>query len=47
MTPNEIERMINDKIRLHEIRVGIISGIVGGLVTFGIIHAIWILKTQI
>jgi len=47
MNLEEIEKLIDKKIRLHEIRVAIISGIVGGLFTFGIIHAIWILKNQI
>lgn len=47
MNQNQIEKLIDDKIRSHEIRVGIISGIIGALFTFGIIHAVWILKNQI
>jgi hypothetical protein len=43
----EIEQLIDQKIKSHEIRVGIISGIIGALFTFGIIHAVWILKNQI
>ena len=44
MTPEEIEKLINDKIRSHEIRVGWISGIIGALFVFGIIHSIWLIK---
>jgi hypothetical protein len=47
MNIDDIEELINEKIRHHEYRVGIISGIIGALFTFGIIHAIWILKNQI
>ena len=47
MNKIEIEDLINQKIRSHEIRVGIISGIVGALFIFGIIHAVWLLKNQI
>lgn len=44
MNREEIEKMIDDKIRNHEIRVGWISGVIGALFTFGIIHAIWLIK---
>ncbi len=44
MNRDEIEKLIDDKIRNHEIRVGWISGIIGALFTFGIIHAIWLIK---
>ena len=47
MNQTEIEKLIDDKIKSHEIRVGMISGIIGALFTFGIIHAVWILKNQI
>jgi hypothetical protein len=47
MNEIEIEKLIDDKIKSHEIRVGLISGIIGALFTFGIIHAVWILKNQI
>jgi hypothetical protein len=47
MNELEVEELINKKIKSHEIRVGIISGIIGALFTFGIIHSIWILKNQI
>jgi hypothetical protein len=36
----EIESLIDSKIRLHEFRVALISGIVGGVVIAGIFHAI-------
>lgn len=44
MLEKEIETLIDTKIRQHEIRVGIISGIIGALFTFGMIHAVWLLK---
>lgn len=47
MNKIEIEDLINQKIRSHEIRVGVISGLIGSFFIFGIIHAVWLLKTQI
>jgi hypothetical protein len=47
MTPEEIENLIDRKIKSHEIRVGWISGIIGALFTFGIVHAIWIIKENL
>ena len=47
MNRDEIEKLIDDKIKNHEIRVGWISGIVGALFTFGIIHSIWSIKESI
>jgi hypothetical protein len=47
MTENQIQQMIDDAIRDHEIRVGWISGIIGALFTFGIVHAIWLIKIWI
>lgn len=44
MSPEEIEKLIDDKIRSHEIRVGWISGIIGALFVFGMIHSIWLIK---
>jgi hypothetical protein len=44
MNRDEIETLINDKIRSHEIRVGWISGLIGVLFTFGIMHSIWLIK---
>jgi hypothetical protein len=40
MDQQEIESLIDSKIRSHEIRVAVISGIVGGAVIAGIFHAI-------
>jgi hypothetical protein len=40
MTPEEIESLIDSKIRLHETRVAVISGIVGGAIIVGIFHAV-------
>jgi hypothetical protein len=40
----EIQKMIDDAIKHHEIRVGWISGVIGALFTFGIIHAIWLIQ---
>lgn len=47
MLQKEIEDLIDKKIKEHEIRVGIISGIIGALFTFGIIHSVWLLKNSI
>jgi hypothetical protein len=47
MTEKQIKQMIDDAIRDHEIRVGWISGIIGALFTFGIVHAIWLIKIWI
>jgi hypothetical protein len=47
MTPHEIEQLIDHKIRIHETRVGWISGVIGALFTFGIIHSIWLIRQWI
>ena len=44
MKPEEIEKLIDLKIRSHEIRVGWISGIIGVFFVFGMIHSIWLIK---
>lgn len=46
MNREDIEALINLKIREHEVRVGIISGIFGALFMFGITHAVWLLKNE-
>ena len=47
MNKEEIEKLIDDKIKFHEIKVGIISGIIGIFFVFGIVHAIWLMKNAI
>ncbi len=44
MDREEIQQMIDDAIKHHEIRVDWISGVIGALFTFGIIHAIWLIQ---
>ena len=39
--------IVDKKIKEHEIRVGWISGIIGVLFVFGIIHSIWLIKSWI
>mgnify|MGYP006266235675 CR=1 FL=1 len=40
MESHEIEKLIDHKIRRHEIRVGWISGILGIVILSGLAHAI-------
>lgn len=47
MSPEDIEKLINEKIRVHEFRVGIISGVIGSLFVFGLFHAIWLINSQL
>lgn len=47
MDRDQIEKLIDSKIKSHEIRVGWISGLIGALFTFGIIHSVWLLKILI
>lgn len=44
MNREEIENLIDQKINFHEKKVGWISGIIGMLFSFGIIHSIWLMK---
>jgi hypothetical protein len=44
MERNQVEELIDEKIKHHEIRVGLISGIIGFFFTFGIVHSIWLMK---
>lgn len=39
--------MMDKKIKEHEVRVGWISGIIGVFFIFGIVHAIWLVKSWI
>lgn len=41
----ELEELIARKIFEHEVKVAIISGIIGASVVAGIFHAIWLNKT--
>jgi hypothetical protein len=47
MPPEEISRLIDLKIRQHEIRVAVISGIAGGIAFGGIFHAIYLLSKNL
>lgn len=42
-----IDQSIADAIKKHEIRVGWISGIIGILFVFGIVHSIWLIKNWV
>jgi hypothetical protein len=51
MSEEEVQEMIDQSIakaiKNHELRVGWISGIIGALFVFGIIHSIWLIKEWI
>jgi len=47
MNRDQIEKLIDKKIQQHEFRIGAISGFLGSLFVFGIIHAIWLIKESI
>lgn len=47
MNQKDIENLIDQKIRTHEIKVGWISGIIGALFVFGIMHSILLMKQWI
>ena len=51
VTYSEVQKIIDQKvskaIKKHEIRVGWISGIIGVLFIFGIIHSIWLIKNWV
>jgi hypothetical protein len=42
LTATQIEYLIDTKIREHEIRVAVISGLLGFAVLAGMFHAIWL-----
>jgi hypothetical protein len=46
MNRDEILVLVDRKIREHEIRVAIISGLIGGVIIAGIFHAIWLNRIQ-
>jgi hypothetical protein len=43
----DVEKLIDTKIKNHEIRVGIISGIIGLFFILGIIHSIWLINIRL
>jgi len=43
-SPDELERLIDAKIRQHEIRVALTSGAIGAALFAGIFHAIALLR---
>lgn len=45
MSEEEINRLIDHKIKTHEIRVGWISGIIGIFFVFGIFHSIHLINS--
>lgn len=44
ISPDELERLIDAKIRQHEIRVALTSGAIGAALFAGIFHAIALLR---
>lgn len=44
MNQQDIKKLIQQEIREHEIRVGVISGVIGIAVILGVFHAIWLLR---
>lgn len=46
MDKYELEQLIDRKIRQHEIRVAVISGILGAILMAGTFHAIWLNSLQ-
>lgn len=47
MTPEDrraIEGLIQEHIRAHETRVGLVSGIAGLVIIGGLFHAVWLLR---
>lgn len=44
MNQKDIEKLIDDKIKNHEIRVGWISGIIGVVFLLGNFHAFWLIR---
>lgn len=46
-TVTELARLVDRKIREHEIRVGVVSGIIGAAFFLGTFHAIALLKNEL
>lgn len=45
MNKFEIENLIDSKIKTHEVRVGVVSGIIGIVFILGNLHAFWLIRT--
>lgn len=45
MNKFEIEELIDSKIKIHEFKVGIVSGIIGIVFILGNLHAFWLIRT--
>jgi hypothetical protein len=43
----KIDKIIDKKIREHEVRVGWISGLIGVFFVFGIVHSILLVKNSL
>lgn len=41
----DVEQLIDSKIKSHEVRVGIVSGIIGMVFILGNLHAFWLIRT--
>lgn len=44
MNQQEVEELIDSKIRAHEIRVAVVSGLLGAALFAGIFHAIYLIN---
>lgn len=44
MNEDQVRRLIEEAIRDHEIRVAVVSGVMGVLLLIGTWHAIWLLR---
>lgn len=44
MNEDQVRQLIHDAIRDHEIRVAVISGVMGALLLIGTWHAIWLCR---
>ena len=43
MSKEDVEALVNQAIRAHELRVALWSGLLGAALLFGTWHAIWLL----
>jgi hypothetical protein len=42
MNKDEVEKLIDTKIRRHEFNVTLVSGAIGGIIVGGLAHATWV-----